>query len=510
MAVKIEQRFAKALKADNSKTNHPRQVSDAHFCYVKPEEFQNGNLILFNDDLAKSLDISVGEIEEYTQIFLGQKVLDHSFAMCYGGHQFGNWAGQLGDGRAINLGNVIDADGIPQELQLKGAGPTPFSRTADGYAVLRSSIREFLCSEAMYHLGIPTTRALALLGTGESVLRDIMYNGNPAYEPGAIVCRVSKSFIRFGQFEIFASRQDWESLNQLLAYSIEQYHPDLISDPNRYVVFFQRVSDATCDMILDWMRVGFVHGVMNTDNMSILGETIDYGPYGWMDNFDPSFTPNTTDLPGRRYCYANQPQIAQWNLLKLANAIAPLVPDHIEDLQNTLHSFANRYQNGYLEMMKGKLGLATSNDIDLDLINKLEKVLFETNVDMTIFYRNLSFVTDSSQFSRLITPACYDGTVHQDLKDWLDLFIQRINLESIDMSARKAKMDAINPKYVLRNYMAQQAIEAAYKGDYGPTLELYQLLQKPYDEQIDREEYFRLRPDWAINKVGCSMLSCSS
>ncbi len=509
MAIKFENRFTESLIADDSLENRPRQVVGAHFSYVKPQTFIGGSLIVYNDELGSGLGLLPSDKTELTDYFLGRKETD-SFSMCYGGHQFGHWAGQLGDGRAINLGNLQDIDGASQELQLKGAGPTPYSRTADGYAVLRSSIREYLCSEAMYHLGVSTTRALALLETGEPVLRDMMYNGNAAYEPGAIVCRVSKSFVRFGQFEIFAARQEWEQLTQLVEYCITNYHPDLVGDGMRYLTFFQRVSDASCDMIIDWMRVGFVHGVMNTDNMSILGETIDYGPYGWMDNYDPNFTPNTTDLPGRRYCYSQQPPVAQWNLLKLANALAHLIPDHIDNLKTTISGFAIRYQTGHLAMMRRKLGLTNEHEKDSDLIRDLEKTLFEGNIDMTIFYRALSSVNSINDIQEHILPACYNGEIHASVVLWLEQFIDRLSAEKHDTATRKKNMDLVNPKYVLRNYMAQLAIDAAQKGDYSLIDQLYKLLQSPYDEQPAMQQWYALRPDWAVNKVGCSMLSCSS
>jgi uncharacterized protein YdiU (UPF0061 family) len=247
---------------------------------------------------------------------------------CYGGHQFGQWAGQLGDGRAISLAEVDQsAPGQRWELQLKGAGPTPYSRRADGRAVLRSSLREFLCSEAMHHLGIPTTRALSLVTTGEPVVRDMFYDGHPQDEPGAIVCRVAPSFVRLGNFELFASRSEVETLRRLADYVMATHFPELgpPSSAESYAAWFAEVCRRTAIMIAHWMRVGFVHGVMNTDNLSILGLTIDYGPYGWLEPYDPVWTPNTTDAGGRRYCYANQPRIGLWNLSQFGHALRPLL-----------------------------------------------------------------------------------------------------------------------------------------------------------------------------------------
>jgi uncharacterized protein YdiU (UPF0061 family) len=250
------------------------------------------------------------------------------YAARYGGHQFGVWAGQLGDGRAITLGELMPRPGERWELQLKGAGRTPYSRTADGRAVLRSSVREFLCSEAMHFLGVPTTRALSLVATGDIVVRDMFYDGNPMPEPGAVVCRVAPSFVRFGNFEIHASRGENELLQRLADYIITEHFKELgPPTPEVYKLWFEEVCRRTGVMIAHWMRVGFVHGVMNTDNMSILGLTIDYGPYGWLEGYDPAWTPNTTDLPGRRYAYGRQPDVAAWNLARLANALGPLIED---------------------------------------------------------------------------------------------------------------------------------------------------------------------------------------
>ena len=264
-------------------------------------------------DLSDKIVVS----DAFSQVFSGSSITEgmDPYAMCYGGHQFGNWAGQLGDGRAINLGEVINRAGNRWALQLKGAGPTPYSRTADGLAVMRSSVREFLCSEAMFHLGVPTTRALSIVATGDEVMRDMFYDGNPKHEPGAVVCRVVPSFTRFGNFEIFAMRGEFDLLKQLVDYTIRTDFPHFLAQdtelsPDVYIQWFDEILHTTVDMIVDWMRVGFVHGVMNTDNMSILGLTIDYGPYGWLEGYDPNWTPNTTDAGGRRYHFWHQPQMA--------------------------------------------------------------------------------------------------------------------------------------------------------------------------------------------------------
>jgi len=518
--IRLSNIFTDTLPADPELANFPRQVQNACYSWVKPKGMAHPQMIIFSEELANDLDIPSDYCtsQTFTDIMTGNQLAENSkpYAMCYGGHQFGNWANQLGDGRAINLGEIPTKKGH-LNLQLKGAGPTPYSRTADGFAVLRSSIREFLCSEAMHHLGVPTTRALSLTLTGEDVLRDMMYNGNAAYEKGAVVCRVSQAFIRFGNFEILAARKDLDNLKKLLDFTINEYFPNLTKNENLYLTFFKEVCEKTCDMIVHWQRVGFVHGVMNTDNMSILSETIDYGPYGWMDNYDPDWTPNTTDLPGKRYRFGNQPIIAQWNLLKLANAIFPMMTDQEEALSQTIQDFRIQYASKYQVMMKNKLGLYVDQDSDEGLIYELEQILKTAEVDMTIFFRLLSNVnqdTDISLIIDVISPSFYQDDIDDDAEEkitsWFEKYINRLGCEVNTNEERQAKMNSTNPKYVLRNYMAQLAIDEADKGNYGLIHELHQLLKRPYDEQMEYEKWFAKRPDWARQKVGCSMLSCSS
>ena len=436
--------------------------------------------------------------------------------MCYGGHQFGNWAGQLGDGRAINLFEV-EHNNKNWVLQLKGAGETPYSRTADGLAVLRSSIREYLCSEAMFHLGVPTTRALSLALSGDQVLRDVMYDGNSAYEKGAIVCRTAESFLRFGSYQIFSARQDEETLKTLVDYTIK-HHFSHLGKPSKeiYIQFFKEVSERTLDMIIHWQRVGFVHGVMNTDNMSILGLTIDYGPYGWLEGYDYGWTPNTTDRQHKRYRYGSQPNIGFWNLLQLANAIYPLI-EEAEPLETILNQYKTDIEKGSLNMMRSKLGLHTKDKKDQSLIQELEDILHLTETDMTILFRNLSDFkkNEKSNGLTIIQNAFYEpdeviGNVKNRWVAWFKNYADRLKKETFTDEERKAKMNRVNPKYVLRNYMAQLAIDDADKGDYKLIDELFQMLKKPYDEQSEYQKWFVKRPDWARDKVGCSMLSCSS
>src|SRR6185369_12916479 len=352
--------FVRGLPADPLLHNVPRQVRGACYTRVDPTPAGSPTLLAWSDSVGRMLGASsprscTGPVAE---VLGGNRVLPgmQPYAARYGGHQFGNWAGQLGDGRAITLGEVVGADARRYEVQLKGAGLTPYSRTADGRAVLRSSVREFMCSEAMHYLGVPTTRALALVGTGEVVVRDMFYDGHPRAEPGAIVCRVAPSFLRFGNFELLAARGDVDLLKRLADYAIRHHFPALgAPSPETYAAWLTEICRRTAVLMAHWMRVGFVHGVMNTDNMSILGLTIDYGPFGFLDSYDPDFTPNTTDAGERRYRFSNQPRVAKWNLIKLAEALYPLIGS-IPPLEEALAAYSETYEAEEGRMLAGKLG----------------------------------------------------------------------------------------------------------------------------------------------------------
>jgi uncharacterized protein YdiU (UPF0061 family) len=428
-----------------------------------------------------------------------------SYAQRYGGHQFGNWAGQLGDGRAITLGEVESSEGVV-ELQLKGSGHTPYSRFADGKAVLRSSIREFLCSEAMHHLGVPTTRALSLCTTGESVMRDVLYNGNKALEQGAVVCRVAPSFIRFGSFQIHAATGDEATLRALATHTVRHHFPShTIDDDAAIVQWANEVAERTALMIAHWMRVGFVHGVMNTDNMSIHGLTIDYGPYGWLEDYNPGWTPNTTDVSNRRYRYGQQPQIGAWNLARWLESLIPLMEEP-EALESVLDHYGEVFNQHHNNMWVAKLGLGSWRESDQELVQDLNTVLQTIEIDMTIFFRLLSGLKGPK--ANDLAHAFYQplGEAEASMNEWLALWWQRV-----DSAPDKKAMNAANPKYVLRNWMAQVAIDAAEQGDFSVCEALHSLLEKPYEEQVAmEEEWFCKRPEWARNRVGCSMLSCSS
>ena len=520
LPLNIHDKFTRELPADSILENTRRQVEEACFSYVTPKKTAQPKLLHVSTVMLTELGLSEEDAKtnEFLNVFTGNSVLVNTkpYAMCYGGHQFGNWAGQLGDGRAINLFEVVH-NHKNWVVQLKGAGATPYSRTADGLAVLRSSIREYLCSEAMFHLGIPTTRALSIAVSGDQVLRDVLYDGHPAYEKGAIVSRVAPSFLRFGNYEILASRQDTNTLKTLVDYTLKHHFPHLGAPSKQsYIELLKEVGDKSLEMVMHWQRVGFVHGVMNTDNMSILGLTIDYGPYGWLEGYDHGWTPNTTDSAHRRYRYGTQPQIVLWNLFKLANALYPLIED-AEPLQAVLDAYKETIEVAYLEMMKSKIGLVSNEGDDQSLISELEQLLQASETDMTIFFRLLASVekqTATKGFNQ-ITDAFYspeeiEGTLKRKWEHWFVMYFARLKKETLSDSERKKAMNAVNPKYVLRNYMAQLAIDAADKEDYKLIDELFELLKKPYDEQSENEKWFAKRPDWARNKVGCSMLSCSS
>jgi len=523
------------LPGDPDTRNERRQVIGAAWSPVRPTPTAAPTMIAHSPEVAAAIGLDQAAVvsNEFARVFSGNEVPDGMapHAMNYGGHQFGNWAGQLGDGRAIALGEITAPDGSHHVLQLKGAGPTPYSRGADGRAVLRSSIREFLCSEAMHHLGVPTTRALSLTLTGDEVMRDMLYDGNPAPEPGAVVCRTARSFVRMGHFELPASRGEIDVLRALVEHTIRRHFAHLVVDSQSSLsdgviaAWFREVTERTADLMVDWMRVGFVHGVMNTDNLSILGLTIDYGPYGWLENFDPGWTPNTTDAGGRRYRYGNQPQIGQWNLSRLGSALASLVDD-VTPLQSAVDDYAARFSAGWDLALAAKLGLDDER-VDHDerdvLAAELLDILPLTETDMTIFFRTLgdidvAAIDTSLPDDALLTPlhgAYYlpdqlTGDVGERTVGWFRRYVALSGAVDRSSDKRTAAMHAVNPKYVLRNYLAQIAIDKAEVGSYDMIDELLKVLRHPFDEQPGRAGYAALRPDWARDRVGCSMLSCSS
>ena len=493
--------------------NVPRLVAGACYTRVEPTPVTAPRLLGWSDALGEELGIlRPAPASPAAEVLGGNRLAPgmQPYAARSGGHQFGQWAGQLGDGRAIVLGEIT-TDGASRELQLKGAGRTPYSRTADGRAVLRSSLREFVCSEAMHFLGVPTTRALSLVGTGETVIRDMFYDGHPQPEPGAVVCRVSPSFVRLGNFQIHAALGEAASLRSLADYVIRHHFPG-----HTCASMFQELCRRTALLMVDWMRLGFVHGVMNTDNLSILGLTIDYGPYGWLEGYDPQWTPNTTDEHTRRYCYGNQPHIAQWNLARLAEALLPLAPDKAP-LEEGLKLYADTFNDAWQRALARKLGLgALDQPGDDELAGDLFALLAQVETDFTLFFRGLSSVPITDQKDELIKPlldAFYMEPPADHvaaLASWLRRYRARVRAEGREPDARVAEMNAVNPKYVFRNYLAQLAIDALGQGDASVMERLLRVLERPYDEQPAHQDLAARRPEWARHRAGCSALSCSS
>ena len=439
---------------------------------------------------------------ELVELFAGNSVAARSqpLSAVYSGHQFGVWAGQLGDGRAILLGELNGPAG-PMELQLKGAGLTPYSRMGDGRAVLRSSIREFLCSEAMAALRIPTTRGLCIMGADQPILRETV-------ETAAVVTRMAPSFVRFGSFEHWYHRDKPEQLQQLADYVIATFYPELTGETNPYTALLAEVTRKTARMIAHWQAVGFMHGVMNTDNMSILGLTLDYGPFGFMEAFDPGHICNHTDQQGR-YTYANQPQVGHWNCYALGQALMPLIGD-VDAAQQALGVYQGEFAATFDYLMHAKLGLQTEQPDDQQLIAGLFELMTASHVDFTNFFRGLgNFSTEAADQANanananaalrdmFIDRAAFDG--------WAARYRARLLAEHSVDGARKLAMDAVNPKYVLRNYLAQVAIDKAVARDYSEVARLLAVLERPFDEQPEHAHYAALPPDWANDlEVSCS------
>ncbi|WP_312707374.1 protein adenylyltransferase SelO family protein [Stenotrophomonas sp.] len=516
--LRFDNRFIRDLPGDEETGPRVREVRGAAWSSVLPTPVTAPRLLAYAEEVAALLDIGPELLDsaDFPRVFGGNALYAgmQPWAANYGGHQFGHWAGQLGDGRAISLGELIAPDGARWELQLKGAGRTPYSRGADGRAVLRSSIREFLCSEAMHHLGVPTTRALSLVGSGDAVVRDMFYDGHPAPEPGAIVCRVAPSFMRFGTFELPASRGDTALLRQLADVCIARDFPALAdAGAARYAAWFTQVCERTARMVAHWMRVGFVHGVMNTDNMSILGLTIDYGPYGWVEDYDPDWTPNTTDAQGRRYRFGTQPQVAYWNLTRLAQALSPLFDD-VAPLHAGLARFQDVHAQCERDDIAAKLGLDQCRDDDVAMMAAWLQILQDGGMDMTLAFRGLIGLDPQAPSVDVLEDAFYSAerrtAVLPALQAWLQQYAARLRADPLDRAAREQAMARANPLYVLRNWLAQEAIEQAEQGDLSGVHTLLEVLRHPYDVQPGRAHYAGKRPEWARDKAGCSMLSCSS
>lgn len=519
MTPEFSNQFIFQLPADAVTENSARQVQHAALSFVKPTPVLNPKLVLWSDETADLLRLSLDlkNNADFMNVLAGNVVGQNSkpYATVYGGHQFGHWAGQLGDGRAINLGELQSGDTL-FSLQLKGAGPTPYSRHADGRAVLRSSIREFLCSEAMFHLGFATTRALSLINSESLAIRDMFYDGNAKQERCAIVCRVSESFLRFGHFELPAAREDVTLLRQFADYAIAQHFPEIDSkNDKRYSQFFEMVCQSTAKLLGQWMSVGFVHGVMNTDNMSILGETIDYGPYGWLEKYDLQWTPNTTDAQGKRYCYGNQPAIAQWNLARLANALMPLI-NEVEPLQKSLTGYNQTFHQQWNALLANKLGLSAHTlETNPLCYSQLVHVLSALQMDFNLFFDALTRIALDN--ADIASQECIDALLvcsylpapdATELSSWLNLYQSLVEQDSL--LNRAEIMRAVNPVFILRNHLVQDVIDAAEQGEYQPLREIFTRLKTPYLDCADDARWVKKCPPESMHRAGCSMLSCSS
>lgn len=457
-------------------------------------------LLMLNEQLAGELGLDAAALgsDAGVAILSGNVAPAGSapLAQAYAGHQFGGFSPQLGDGRALLLGEVIDTQGNRRDIQLKGSGSTPFSRRGDGKAALGPVLREYLISEAMHALGIPTTRALAAVSTGEQVLRETAL-------PGAVLTRVAASHIRVGTFQFFAARGETEKVRQLADYVIARHYPELQDAPTPYLALFSAVLDAQAALVARWMHVGFIHGVMNTDNMTVSGETIDYGPCAFMEAYSPDTVFSSIDRRGR-YAFGNQPVIAQWNLTRFAETLLEVV-DADEERSKTLlteaiSSFPAVYLRHWLSGMRGKIGLVTEHDGDLDLINAMFDAIRDQHVDYTLFFRSLSRAAlgDEKPVRDLFDDATtYDG--------WAELWRARLNEEAAEPEVRAMAMDRVNPIYIPRNHKVEEALTAASDdGNLEPIATLLGVLTKPFDEVTGREDFAAPAPsDWGPYQTFC-------
>lgn len=482
--------------------NGYRQLPSEFYHAVAPQPLHGSHLISFNAAAAELIDLDPQQAQrpDFIGHFNGTHTLTGAepLAMCYSGHQFGVNVPRLGDGRAILLGQVRNSQGELWDLQVKGSGPTRYSRNADGRAVLRSSIREYLCSEAMHSLGIPTTRALCLIGSNEAVYRE-----QP--ESGAMVVRMAQSHVRFGSFEYFYYTGQHDHLKQLADYVIDEFFPDISERTDRYLGLLEEVMARTARLIAQWQWVGFAHGVMNSDNMSILGLTLDYGPFGFLDTYQAGFICNHSDHQGR-YAFDQQPYVGLFNLSCLAQALLPLLAHEpqagVEIAKAQLSRYWDIYRQEELQMVRAKLGLVTADEGDLELWQTL-LALLEGQVDYTIFFRGLCDFEPGKAGSNKLRDMFPDREVFDA---WAECYGQRLAREQSDDAARSLRMRQVNPKYILRNHLAETAIRKAEdEADYSELERLLALLRHPYDEQPEHERYADLPPEWAQSiSVSCS------
>lgn len=474
------------------------RLSGAFYTRVKPTPLDDTYLVSFNPEAACLIDLHEAEAdrEAFASCFVGNTLLPgfDPLAMVYAGHQFGHLVPQLGDGRAILLGEVINSAGEVWGIQLKGAGPTPYSRNGDGRAVPRSSIREYLCSEAMHGLGIPTTRALCVVGSDEEVYRETV-------ESAAVVTRLAQSFVRFGSFEVFYYRGQYEQVAQLADYVIGRHFQHLAGEPDKYAHFLQEVLVSTAHLMARWQAVGFSHGVMNTDNMSILGLTFDYGPFGFMETYNPGYVCNHSDHSGR-YAFDQQPQIGLWNLNTLAQALSPLVS--IAKAEKILDTYSDIYSEHYVQLMCQKFGIAYGGLEDFAVIEPMLVMMQNSQLDFTSLFRSLScFNSAEGELNSFLRDQFIDRSAFDA---WAGLYRNRLQADASMDVERKVRMDKVNPKYILRNYLAQTAISKAEKErDYSEVDRLLNLLAHPFDEQAGMESYAEPAPEWARHiEVSCS------
>jgi len=445
---------------------------------LNPVPVKEPRLIKINNKLAEYLGIEIDEmnLETWEKVFSGNKIAKNSepLAMAYAGHQFGHWVPQLGDGRAILLGELISKDGIRKDIQLKGSGRTPFSRMGDGRAWLGPIIREYIISEAMYKLGIPTTRALSIVETGEIVIREKEF-------PGAILTRVANSHVRVGTFQYFASRQDFKSVKILADYVINRHYPNC-TGKNKYIDFLNMVASNQAFLIAKWMSVGFIHGVMNTDNTSIVGETIDYGPCAFMDNFSFNQVFSSIDEMGR-YSYKNQPEIIKWNLACLATCLLPLINEDekksITHAQNIIDGISNIYENFWLNNFRTKLGLIKKENQDRNLINNLLAIMEKNNLDFTIIFRKISSLEKENNLPKNI----------KDLNNWKLKYIARLSKEHQSSNDRIKNMQSENPIYIPRNHILEKVINESLKNNYSEFNLLNEALSNPYKEKKEFQKF---------------------
>ena len=467
-------------KLDHLDFSNPFAKLNAEF-YNKQDwsSLPKAKLVSFNKDLANELDLEKTDPDALVQIFNGEIKISKSepLAMAYAGHQFGNWVPELGDGRGILFGQIKTKSGL-QDLHIKGAGKTPYSRFGDGRAVLRSSIREYLCGEAMHGLGIPSSRSLLIFTGEEPVFRETT-------EPGAMLVRTAKTHVRFGNFEFLCHNDKKELLPELMNHVIEEYFPEYKDLENKNELFFESVVRKTAELIAHWQSVGFAHGVMNTDNMSILGETFDFGPFGFLENYQPDFICNHSDYQGR-YAFNNQPNIGLWNCQALAAALTPVLSE--DALKKSLQNYQLYFYNHFIQLFRQKIGLLKKEEKDFELIEKILNWLKEEKLDYTIFFRNFDeYVFGKTEFS------------------WKEDYLARFAKEKISQEQCIEIIKAKNPKFILRNYLAQNAIKKAEGGDFTEVEKLLGILKSPFSEHKELEDYAKESPDWGKKlEISCS------